>query len=95
MHAEFCLEKNGFQRIEFDLLILSTSTQESLEQYFPNYVPCYTSLQRCFSKKECLAETMVKPYTWSYFLKKFIICIIISKHLKSPAVKSVHIICFK
>ena len=39
VHVEFNLQKNGFQMVESDLLILGKSTQELLEQHFPKYVP--------------------------------------------------------
>lgn len=95
VHVEFNLQKNGFQMVESDLLILRKIIQELLEQHFPKYIPRYVNLSRCFSKKEFIVKMMEKYYTQLYCLKGFTTCITTLKHLKSPAVKYIYVICFK
>ena len=53
VHVEFNLQKNGFQMVESDLLILRKSTQELLEQHFPKLCSLvHESLKMLLKKKK-------------------------------------------
>lgn len=91
VHVEFNLQKNGFQMVESDLLILRKSTQELLEQHFPKLCSLvHESLKMLLKKKKkkFIAKMLGKYYTQPYvFLKGFVTRVTTLKHSKKPCSK--------